>query len=1159
MSNNDFIIDNGILIDYIGNDEHIIIPDGITEIRSEGTVSMFYGGYKRELKVTKITLPVGLKIIRSSAFRYCKWLTDICLPDGIEEIGESAFSHCEKLTAINIPSSVRKISDYAIYGCNSLTEIIIPEGVEHLGVISDCANLKKISIPKSVVSISPHFLGNCPELETIEVTNGNPVYHSTDNCLIETENKILIAGGVNCKIPEDGSVTTLGKSAFTGRKLKGRFVIPEGISKIEDYTFNDCTKLREIVFPSTVEYCGVKSFENTPSIKKVFAPNAESWCQIHFDESSGSKSNPLNSGAELYFGGKPVIDLIIPEGIKQLKWCTFSGCTSIKSVKIPKSAEYFGFCTFLNCANLKSVYVDSLTDWLNVHFGDSWGESFGNPLCNDGTLYVNHEVLTEMTVPEDITEIPDFSFHNNKSLQKVYLHDRVKSIGYKAFDTTTLLIMDVQGKWDLSKIPDTQTELSVVINKRDNHNEISEKIIACINGKAIQKDPLYVEAWNSLEELNLISNGSIDYNKYDSFILSGSKKFKLSIGGKLRAALYRLIYPVELDSTYKNEYISICQKGIKKLIPIAIEENDPEAIKILFEVGAIPEKDKKSILKLLASTPNDDIKELATMLDQDAPTEEKAKTESTPEDCGAIMTPLPALNQEYIEKLSKINGVKQIIKMGLTLSNLPDVFLEESGKIAPKEILQYILASYGAQYINSAQHHFAFIEDAEKAAGLLDTGSLQRAMDEVYQSVDVFEKPHVIVPYCRFADYKGITNMISNFKKWHSWYDYGAKGRKLELMAFEALMLSDSKEAMTFIDKHKRLDQYATMRGTDADTLRDTVLAEFGLDQEGKKVYDLGTKNIIVSLTADLTLSLFDEAAQKTVKSIPKKDTDPNLAEKAAADFAEMKKTAKKTVQGRNNFLFEDFLSGKTKNAKSWIAVYTQNPLLRQVAELIVWAQGKSTFTLTANGAIDCNEVAYTIDANTEIGVAHPIEMKKKEIEAWQKYFTSHGLKQPFPQIWEPAINKSTIQEDRYAGCMIPFYRFRNREKHGIIVEDYDFHNMISIGFKDCNADVERIDLKRHSLDNEDRFEVTSFKFKKYTRQVNHIVAYLDHITVAGRILKDDISVAPFLPQFTVAQITEFIKLASENNCPNVTALLLDYKNRTFGTFDPMDEFVLDL
>jgi hypothetical protein len=44
-----------------------------------------------------------------------------------------------------------------------------------------------------------------------------------------------------------------------------------------------------------------------------------------------------------------------------------------------------------------------------------------------------------------------------------------------------------------------------------------------------------------------------------------------------------------------------------------------------------------------------------------------------------------------------------------------------------------------------------------------------------------------------------------------------------------------------------------------------------------------------------------------------------------------------------------------------------------------------------------------------------------------------------------------------------------------------------------------------------------------------------------------------------LAQITEFIDLASKNECFNVTALLLDYKNRAFVDYDPMDEFSLDL
>ena len=49
------------------------------------------------------------------------------------------------------------------------------------------------------------------------------------------------------------------------------------------------------------------------------------------------------------------------------------------------------------------------------------------------------------------------------------------------------------------------------------------------------------------------------------------------------------------------------------------------------------------------------------------------------------------------------------------------------------------------------------------------------------------------------------------------------------------------------------------------------------------------------------------------------------------------------------------------------------------------------------------------------------------------------------------------------------------------------------------------------------------------------------------------------MPGFTLAQITEFIRLATENTCTNVTALLLDYKNQNFADFDPMEEFSLEL
>jgi hypothetical protein len=186
------------------------------------------------------------------------------------------------------------------------------------------------------------------------------------------------------------------------------------------------------------------------------------------------------------------------------------------------------------------------------------------------------------------------------------------------------------------------------------------------------------------------------------------------------------------------------------------------------------------------------------------------------------------------------------------------------------------------------------------------------------------------------------------------------------------------------------------------------------------------------------------------------------------------------------------------------------------------------------------------------------MEMDADEVTAWQKYFTSRGLKQPFEQIWEPVIPAEQVKPDRYAECMIPYYRFTGQAKRGIHVEDFDFHNEINIYFDAWDAVVERIDWRRHDIEMNDRFEIKSFTYKGYSRKVNHLVAYFDRATVWERVRKDDVSVVNILHGFTLAQICEFIKVATENNCTNVAALLLEYKESHFVDFDPMAEFSLD-
>ena len=101
-------------------------------------------------------------------------------------------------------------------------KVVIPTDVIEIEeyAFRDATNMTSIFIPKTVTKIGTRYLfgggslSACPKLESIIVDKENPVYHSQDNCLIETATKTLISGCNNSIIPADGSVTKIGSGAF---------------------------------------------------------------------------------------------------------------------------------------------------------------------------------------------------------------------------------------------------------------------------------------------------------------------------------------------------------------------------------------------------------------------------------------------------------------------------------------------------------------------------------------------------------------------------------------------------------------------------------------------------------------------------------------------------------------------------------------------------------------------------------------------------------------------------------------------------------------------------------------------------------------------------------------------------------------------------------
>ena len=118
-----FVIFNDVMLyKYCGDDENVVIPDGIESICDRA----FWTG-----KIIKtVEIPESVKNI-NHAFQYSS-VESIKLPNSIKVIDRYAFSDCPSLKKITIPASVEEIGDHAFENCPSLEQTII-EGSPKMG------------------------------------------------------------------------------------------------------------------------------------------------------------------------------------------------------------------------------------------------------------------------------------------------------------------------------------------------------------------------------------------------------------------------------------------------------------------------------------------------------------------------------------------------------------------------------------------------------------------------------------------------------------------------------------------------------------------------------------------------------------------------------------------------------------------------------------------------------------------------------------------------------------------------------------------------------------------------------------------------------------------------------------------------------------------
>lgn len=154
-------------------------------------------------------------------------------------------------------------------------------------------------------------------------------------------------------------------------------------------------------------------------MKSVYINDIASWCNVECGKFVFTSYN-----YDLYVNDVLTTDLVIPDGITEIK-STFA-LSKITSIRIPSSVKAINAGSFSDTF-LQDVYIDDLSSWCKIEFGDE----YANPIRYK-KLRLKENLITELIIPDDVTEIKKFAFYGASQLTSVKFNN-VTTIGDSAF------------------------------------------------------------------------------------------------------------------------------------------------------------------------------------------------------------------------------------------------------------------------------------------------------------------------------------------------------------------------------------------------------------------------------------------------------------------------------------------------------------------------------------------------------------------------------------------------------------------------------------------------------------------------------------------------------------------------------------------------------
>lgn len=444
---------------YVGNwivackNAEIQTGTDLTPLIKEGTVGIADGTFRKCQGFTGVSLP-DIKYVGKSAFFECTNLMEVVLGPNAETIGKYAFVACEKLKTVLIKDTkIKTIGAQAFYQCKALKSVDLPASLEEIetyafkdtgiqpsvdgilylgewvvGCSNDqisniriqagtkkianysffkCMGIKSVSFPDSLVEIGRGAFMMCSSIEinsfpaSLKVI-GDYAFYMCDSARFGTDYKMVLPEGLE----------RIGRSAFY-QSVVYSVSIPGSCKEIGDYAFFECAGLG-----------GISVMTNGTKIETV------------------QHTLTLNEGIETigtraFFGCINLVDVKIPNSVKEMGTRAFYGCKSLETVKIGRGLKTVPAFAFYGCLGLKTLEisngVETIGKWAFRSCENLTDVVLGDTVSTiERFAFADCVKLNGIVLPESLTKLEAFAFRNNDGTKAVIIPGGISELGQHA-------------------------------------------------------------------------------------------------------------------------------------------------------------------------------------------------------------------------------------------------------------------------------------------------------------------------------------------------------------------------------------------------------------------------------------------------------------------------------------------------------------------------------------------------------------------------------------------------------------------------------------------------------------------------------------------------------------------------------------------------------